>query len=300
MTLGSKIKQCRTEIGLTQKELAEKLNVAFQTVSKWENGTTEPDIYTLKELAKLFRCSVDDLISDEAALRKETPQPAVTPAPVIEQKTIIIHQRELHVCTRCKKDIPEDQLDIDRVAHKEHHGRAIHTTYTDEYYHKDCLALTRKERAEAEARQIAANARKAKKKCFGWGIVAGIGALAISLVVMLTTGKNDINPALAVLLSVIIGYAGFADLYCILSGSYIDDVFTDVFTWSIKFPGIIFSWDLGGFAWLIAMKILFAILGFLFGLFAAAAAIVISAVLAAVSFPFILIHNHKTQYKDAY
>ena len=61
MTLGQKIKKLRTEKGLTQKDLADQLHVTFQTVSKWESGTNEPDIATLKELSKFFGCSFDFL-----------------------------------------------------------------------------------------------------------------------------------------------------------------------------------------------------------------------------------------------
>ena len=73
-----------------------------------------------------------------------------------------------------------------------------------------------------------------------------------------------------------------------------------VASWSIRFPGLIFTWDLGGFVWLIGMKILFAILGFLLtaGLFLLAVSL--SAFLAAVSFPFVLIHNIRTDYEDAF
>lgn len=57
MTFGQKIKKLRTESNLTQKDLADKMNVTFQTVSKWENDTNEPDITNIKELAKIFNCS---------------------------------------------------------------------------------------------------------------------------------------------------------------------------------------------------------------------------------------------------
>ena len=59
MTLGQKIKKLRNEKGLTQKDLADQLHVTFQTVSKWEKDENEPDISTLRELAKLFECSMD-------------------------------------------------------------------------------------------------------------------------------------------------------------------------------------------------------------------------------------------------
>ena len=44
MTFGQKIKPLRTKSNLTQKELAEKMNVTFQTISKWESDTNEPDL----------------------------------------------------------------------------------------------------------------------------------------------------------------------------------------------------------------------------------------------------------------
>ena len=101
MTLGQKIKKLRNDKGLTQKDLADQVHVTFQTVSKWENDENEPDVSTLRELAKLFGCSLDYLLSEE-----ETPSGAVVleePAEVSEPvtKTIIIHQKELHVCRRC-------------------------------------------------------------------------------------------------------------------------------------------------------------------------------------------------------
>ena len=65
MTLGQRIKTLRTDKGLTQKDLADQLHVTFQTVSKWENDENEPDISTLKELAKIFGCSIDELVSGE-------------------------------------------------------------------------------------------------------------------------------------------------------------------------------------------------------------------------------------------
>ena len=65
MTLGQKIKKFRNEKHLTRKDLADQLNVSFQTVSKWENDENEPDIYTLKELSKTFNCSLDCLLSNQ-------------------------------------------------------------------------------------------------------------------------------------------------------------------------------------------------------------------------------------------
>ena len=301
MTLGQKLKTLRSKKGLTQKELAEQLSVSFQTISKWENDENEPDLSTIKQLAKLFDCSTDyllcesdDMIRDEKASEQEP-----KPAPVPQTQTIIIHQRELHVCTRCKKDIPENELAIEHVPHTERHGPHHITTYSDAYYHRSCLQQLRREKAEAERRAKAAKAAAAKRRSFSWGISMGVIALAISLISMLVAGQQTIHPALAVLFSVLIGYAVFADLYCIISGSYIGDVFLSVASWSIKFPGLIFNFSPEGFAWFMAMKILFAVLGFFFSVSVLLLAIGISAALAAISFPFVLVHNIHNQYADA-
>lgn len=57
-----KIAELRKRNGLTQQELGEKLGVTFQTVSKWENEVTMPDITMLPQLGRIFHVSVDELL----------------------------------------------------------------------------------------------------------------------------------------------------------------------------------------------------------------------------------------------
>ena len=308
MTLGQKLKKLRGEKELTQKDLADKLHVTFQTVSKWENDENEPDITTLKELAKLYNCSVDYLLSEEeqekpkeVEEKKEEKVEAPAPAPVeVVTKTIIVHQNEAHVCARCGKDIPEIELVSEDITKQERHGRSTRTVSVGQtFYHKDCLEEVKKERIEAERQKRIAYARKAKIKSFGWGIAGGVIAFAIALLVFIVGAKDQVHPALGVLYSAIISYFIFSMLYCIISGSYISDVFLWCAGLTVRFPGLIFTWDIQGFVWLIAMKILFAILGFIIGVLALLFAILFSSALGGISFPFVLIHNIRTQYKDA-
>lgn len=65
ITLGEKIGSLRREKGLTQEELAEKLGVSPQAVSKWENDVSCPDIMLLPELARIFEVSTDMLLGCE-------------------------------------------------------------------------------------------------------------------------------------------------------------------------------------------------------------------------------------------
>lgn len=61
MELGKKIRALRFKAGLTQEQLAEKLGVGAQSVSKWENAVAMPDITALPLLAEIFGVSIDDL-----------------------------------------------------------------------------------------------------------------------------------------------------------------------------------------------------------------------------------------------
>ena len=60
--IGEFIAECRKEKNLTQVQLAEKLNMSYKSISKWETDETVPDIYQSKKLAKLYNLSLDELI----------------------------------------------------------------------------------------------------------------------------------------------------------------------------------------------------------------------------------------------
>lgn len=61
--VGNFIKEKRRALGLTQQQLADKLNISFQAISKWENGTTYPNIEILKDLAIVLDVTVDEILS---------------------------------------------------------------------------------------------------------------------------------------------------------------------------------------------------------------------------------------------
>ena len=59
---GKLIKEIRKKNGLTQNELANKYNVTYQAVSKWENGKNLPDMALIKQIAQDFNVSLDDML----------------------------------------------------------------------------------------------------------------------------------------------------------------------------------------------------------------------------------------------
>jgi len=70
--IGKNIAAYRKRFGLTQAELADKLNYSDKAVSKWERGESTPDIVTLAQLSELFSITVDELIQDPDALPEHT------------------------------------------------------------------------------------------------------------------------------------------------------------------------------------------------------------------------------------
>lgn len=65
MNLGERIAKLRTEHHLSQGDLAEKLGVSRQSISKWETGSSIPDLYKLVALSELFVVTLDSLVREE-------------------------------------------------------------------------------------------------------------------------------------------------------------------------------------------------------------------------------------------
>ena len=71
METKNKLTSLRVQKGLSQSELAERLHVTRQAVSRWEGGKTEPDVDTLIAIAKIFGVSLDYLCGADEVLRPE-------------------------------------------------------------------------------------------------------------------------------------------------------------------------------------------------------------------------------------
>ena len=71
MQFGELLAKRRKEANLSQEQLAEKLNVTRQAVSKWESGASMPDIETIKQISDIFSVSIDMLIYGEDRFQKK-------------------------------------------------------------------------------------------------------------------------------------------------------------------------------------------------------------------------------------
>lgn len=71
MNFGEKLSLLRKQHNMTQLELAEKLNLSRQAISRWERGTSEPSTENLVRIAALFGVPVDALVNGDAPLQAE-------------------------------------------------------------------------------------------------------------------------------------------------------------------------------------------------------------------------------------
>lgn len=283
MRFSEKLKELRTASGLTQRELAEQMHVSFQTISKWESGINEPDFATLKELAKVLSTTTSELLGEEPTPVVETgggEQPATT---------------SIGCCSECGTSISGNSK-YHRVEKVSPSGVKEIVLVCDKCYlaHENSVNKRIKDINESIKKDEKRFVHRSRSKSLIAGIIVGVlGAIATLVFCIINYSSYGIGTTIVAPL--LIGYTLLATIYCLFSDTYISDVFLDVAGWSIKFPGLIFSFDLDGLAWLIVMKIAFAILGFLISVGVFLLAVAISALLSFFSFIPLLLHKQNNQ-----
>lgn len=88
MTLGEKIQALRTDAGLSQEDLAERLGVSRQAVSKWELDKTVPDVKYIVALSELFSVTTDFLLKDDSQAMPAKTQAPTSPPPPISHESV--------------------------------------------------------------------------------------------------------------------------------------------------------------------------------------------------------------------
>ena len=93
MTLGEKILKLRSSAKMSQGDLAEKLNVSRQSISKWETNQSVPELDKLIQLSDLFHISLDELVRSDDLDQREKEEAEIPSAE--PQPTQVIIQRSL-------------------------------------------------------------------------------------------------------------------------------------------------------------------------------------------------------------
>ena len=94
MKLPDKIIKLRKATGISQEELAERLNVSRQAISRWENGSALPDAQNILQISKLFGVTADYLLNDD--YESDSDIPAVKTA-TQETENLFLRKKQLHL-----------------------------------------------------------------------------------------------------------------------------------------------------------------------------------------------------------
>lgn len=120
-----------------------------------------------------------------------------------------------------------------------------------------------------------------RNKSFIWGSVTAV----VLFIIGIATGN--------ILPFTILALTGFTLVSCLILGNnFIGDMILQIFSWGfVRFPGLIFTLDLDGIIWLITVKLLFWVLGFLLATLFGLLAIILGLALSVVVYPFALVKN---------
>lgn len=296
MTQGEKIAALRKTKNMTQADLGVALNVSFQAVSKWERDESAPDFDTIARMSHLFNVPLS--FFERGSKQSVADAIAATSAPVqtMQAQAQNMGKRLLGVCVDCGRAVYEGErgdAGMKSVKTMVHSGRSPHEVASfqkapnGEIVCKSCAqkrAEAYRGHQEAEQKRHEANldyVLRRKKKGLIWSIVFTILYVVIGLWIGTSTEENKKEWVIGTLVSIPFAYPFFAQLFW--DGAVVDCV-TSIMTKSLHLPGIIFSCDFDGLKFLIIMKLLFAVLSFLFGFLMAILGVAVGMFIAPFTF----------------
>ena len=273
MTLGKKLALQRKAIGLTQEEVALKVRVNTKTLADGENNIGEPSIQNLKDLAAIFELSLDDLLDtgmgddDEAIGFCKGCGIAINERNLGEKTPVVLCRR----CVEVRK-AQERRAELEKKALEERQEKTLRAKRLANYNaHRDRQRTIRRKRNNSFL--VAA-----------LPTVLWLAFLAYTL--------NESYNQTWLIVGTVMAYSVFSLVALLFYDGPIRDFLVYMFTASIKWPGLMYTFDWDGFLWVIAMKALFAILGFVFGLICGLLGLAIGLVIAPFVFPYKLIKMH--------
>ena len=292
MTLGQKLAGYRKLSGMTQQQLGEYLNISAQAISKWEKDLSEPALATLRTLAELYKVSVDELLDpnagfadvsafapDEEEVNEEHAAQQTPPPPPIT----------IGFCMSCGITVTEANLGATTPV-------VICQACLAEKQRQEKMAAAAEAKRRADAQRdyqihLEVNrSRRRNHRTLALCIAAVATALFLGLMIFAMT--CSFHPAL-ILLAFAGGYAVFTFAFCMFYDCFVQEVVVDWFDKSLNLPGLIFTFDLDGIAWLIGMKILFWFIGLLFGILTGFIGVLTGLICAPFVFPFLFAREHK-------
>jgi transcriptional regulator with XRE-family HTH domain len=267
--ISDKIRQERNKKNLSQKNLADLLSVNIEDIQSWEEGKVMPDVDQLIKISEVLQISMDELVG------KNTPKP--TPTPYVNYG----------ICDSCHNPLKgkEDIHDI-YTTKKVCHGRGYHTEETKERYCSACYKKYKEEENRKKEQARRALVEDANKRRLRVKFLCPLLCVLIGLLIAWIVYANTNNTLATVLSSILGAIYVFPLLGCLfLNNNCVFMIVASI--WSVfflKFPGVIFEFGMDGFVALIAIKILFAIIGFLVGAVGLLSGLAIASIVAVFIF----------------
>ena len=277
MTIGKKLALQRKAIGLTQEEVALKIRVNTKTLADWENNIGEPSIQNLKELAALFETSLDDLLDtglgddDESIGYCKGCGIAITEKNLGEKVPAVLCRR----CVEVRKAQERRAMLEQKAIQERQEKNRLAKLMAD---HNEQLA----EKSAFRDRQR--TIRRKRNKSF---IVAAIPTLL--WVAMLVYTLNQSYNQTWLIVGSVLAYSIFSVVALLFYDGPMRNFLVRAFTASIRFPGLMYTFDWDGFLWVIMMKALFGVLGFAFGVVCGLLGFALGLVVAPFVFPYKMI-----------
>ncbi|MDE5856223.1 MAG: helix-turn-helix domain-containing protein, partial [Anaeroplasmataceae bacterium] len=219
MGIGNNIKEQRTKLGLTQKDVADKLNVTAQAVSRWENEDVEPSIDTLKQLSSLFNVSLDEFLNNDYTPEKEvTNETSNLEEVAAETRVEPVSTEPMGVCSSCGKQYPASQL-------KTRSRRVGRRTLQEGPYCPSCwnaIQVARREQRSYEEKEHAKKVRFRRILGYILGLVAFAVLFGISVAMAMNSSDND-----WMIIGAVAGVCAYFIIACALLG---DNLVTSCFS----------------------------------------------------------------------
>lgn len=277
--IGENIKKLRISKGWTQKDLAEKLFVTAQAVSRWENNEVEPSATTLFEMSKIFEVSIDELFG------KDAPTPTIEKELVVEKEYVYKEPKQvLAVCSQCNKAIYKEE-DIVRGTNPKNPSAAI----CKKCHERNIKAKAEHERQEKN-KSVSYGIRQRNRSFIWGGLIAGV--ILIVTMVLLSSANAD---ATTYVVGVVFALSVFTFVSCLfLKNNFVGEMVEEIISWGfVKFPGIIFGLSIDGCLFFIAVKILFWVLGILLACAVTVFAYLLGSVVSLFVYPFAITKSFK-------
>lgn len=148
MLFNEKLKMLRKENELTQEQLAEKLNVSRQAITKWESGDGTPDIENLKQISILFNTTIDELVKEDKTVKVET----INKYSYIEELEIDHTKHfDINICKIYKLNLMsnvEEKVKVELLSNEEENLEESYKIKFDDLYNKLDIDIKNKKQVQ--------------------------------------------------------------------------------------------------------------------------------------------------------